>query len=78
VPWFYRLVGCHGSLNVLLHIGTTSVAMDQVAMIAKDCFYCSNLLSLVHLVPKFTGSFSRFANLDNLQYLWQSRIFVRV
>jgi hypothetical protein len=36
VPWFYRLVGCHGSLNVLLHIGTTSIAVDQVDMIAKD------------------------------------------
>jgi hypothetical protein len=36
VPWFYRPAGCHGSLNALFHIGTTSIAMDQVAMIAKD------------------------------------------
>jgi hypothetical protein len=36
VPWFYRLAGCHGSLNALFRIGTTFVAMDQVAMIAKD------------------------------------------
>jgi hypothetical protein len=36
VPWFYRLAGCHGSLNALFCIGTTSFAMDQVAMIAKD------------------------------------------
>jgi hypothetical protein len=36
VRWFYRLAGCHGSLNALFRIGTTSVAMDQVAMITKD------------------------------------------